>query len=167
MNHSEWLSVCGEMSRLWPRQPMPPEACEAWYPLLADLDGQAVREAVKAIALEPGNQFPPSLGDLRAAAEPCKLATWEQALAEIRALVHKVGAYRGPPEVDDPVLAELIEVYGWQSLCAMNLADSTARAQFRDTHRSVVERIADKHRRRISREVGSGPALRAVEGGSS
>lgn len=157
MTHSEWLSICGEMCRLWPRQPIPPETAESWYPLLANLDGRDVADAVRAIALDPDNRFPPTVGQLRDAADSSRTRHWEDALAELARLARQVGAYKPKPTIADPALEAVIDAWGWQGVCRMNAADSTARAQFRDTYNAAAERVAEHQRRQIAGQAGHAP----------
>lgn len=152
MTHDEWMTCCAALCELWPQRPMPPESAEAWYPLLADLDGQTVLAAIQAVALDPANTWPPSLGELRAAAEPMP-RSWEDALGSLRRLMARRGVYDPPPEPDelgDDALADVIDSYGWAAICSLNPRDTTDRAQFRDAYRAAQTRQREQTRRGIA-----------------
>lgn len=158
MTHSEWLRICQRMTMLWPHRPMPPEAAEAWYPLLADLPGAAIMAAVNTYALGPDATWPPSLGQLRAAAEPPD-RPWEDALADLRPLMARRGSHSPRPpssEVEDPALDAVIDVYGWAGICAMEHGNPTARAQFRDAYRAQQKAQREAGRRVHAAEITSG-----------
>lgn len=153
------------MSSLWPSKPMPPDAAEAWYPLLEDLPGDEVAVAIRAVALDAGNVWPPSVGQLRAACEPPD-RPWEQALAELRRLVARHGSYGPTPdlgELDDRALVDLVEAYGWQQVCRLQLSDPAARAQFRDSYRDAQRRERERGRREVA--ALAGPQRRALSAG--
>lgn len=136
MTHTEWLAVCATISRLWPHAPMPPEAADAWYPLLADLDGDQVAAAVQRFAVDGDQRFPPSVGAIRELAEPAG-RDWHEALGDLRKLAARHGAYDGKPPIDDPALDAVADSYGWQGLCSIDVTDPAARAQFRDAYQAA------------------------------
>lgn len=150
MTPAEWARCCGTMTRLWPHRPMPPEAATEWYPLLADLDGHAVLTAIQAVALEPGNVYPPSLGQLRGACEPPP-RPWEDAWHEALELVARHGFYAPEiPATSDAALADVLAAYGWRETCTLDRHDTTTRAQWRDAYRSAQARQAALARRGVA-----------------
>lgn len=151
MNHADWLDCCAQISALWPHRPMPPEAAESWYPILADLDGHAVMQAIVAISAGPDATWPPSHpGQIRAAAEPPPRA-WEDAMAELRRMVSRHGIYAPEvPATDDPALADVIGSYGWRESCNLDRADPTVRAQWRDAYRAAQATQRDRARRDLA-----------------
>lgn len=165
MTPSEWAENVAHMAALWPHHSFDPATAEAWFPLLAALDAGQVRAAIDAIALEPGNRFPPTVGQLRAAAEGSRTRHWEDALAELARLARQVGAYKPKPSIGDPALEAVVGAWGWQGVCRMNTADPTTRAQFRDTYQAAAERVADDQRRQIAGHTA--PAPRAVGSGGA
>lgn len=166
MTPSEWAENVAHMAALWPHHSFDPATAEAWFPLLAALDAGQVRAAIDAIALEPDNRFPPTVGQLRAAAEGSRTRHWEDALAELARLARQVGAYKPKPDIPDPALEAVVEAWGWQGVCRMNAADPTTRAQFRDTYQAAAERVADEQRRQIAGQAGAGHTPKAVGGGN-
>lgn len=159
MTPSEWAKCCALITKLWPHRPMPPESVEAWYLLLADLDGAQVAAAIQACALRPGADWPPSVGALRDAAMPPR-RDWEDAIAELRATVRAVGAHASPPAFSDPALARVVAVYGWERCCWQNTADPVVRAQFREAYRAAQEARLDGERRGIT--AGTAPAALGI-----
>lgn len=145
MTHAEWLQVCADISRLWPHAPMPPEAAEAWFPLLADLDGTDVARAVREYAMAGDHRFPPSVGAIREHAEPPD-RDWHEALADLRQLAARHGAHQPKPDIDDPALDAVVDSYGWRGACALDISDPAARAQFRDAYRFAQTRVAREQR---------------------
>lgn len=171
MTQGEWLRVCATISRLWPHKPMPPEAAEAWFPLLADLDGSAVMAAVNTYALSPDATWPPSLGELRADAEPPD-RPWEDALGELRSLISRHGSYatlggKSRPRAEDPALDAVIEAYGWQQVCALDDTNPTTRAQFRDAYRGQQKAQRDAGRRVLAVQALPGGRQREITGGAA
>lgn len=169
MTHSEWLRVCQRMTVLWPHRPMPPEAAEAWYPLLADLSGEAVMTAVNVYATREDATWPPSLGQLRAAAEPPE-RPWEDALADLRPLMARRGSHHPRPpssEVADPALDAVIDAYGWPALCNLELGNPTVRAQFRDAYKAQQRAQRDAGRRVLAVQALPGGRQREITGGTA
>lgn len=159
MTQAEWLDCCALISALWPHRPLDPAAAQAWYPMLADLPGPRVESAVRAIALEADSTWPPSLGQLRVAAEPAD-RPWEGAFADLRRLVARHGSYAprpDPDEVADEALSAVIDAYGWRASCMLEPADPTVRAQWRDAYRAAQRRVREQHRRDVATHaVGAG-----------
>ena len=149
MTPAEWLDVCALISDLWPHRPMPPDSAKVWYPLLADLPGDDIAAAVRRIALEPDNAWPPSLGQLRAATQP-RPRPWEDAVAELRATIAQVGSYAPAPSFDDPALAATVRAYGWKAVCRCDLADPAVRAQLRDCYRRAQDLAGDSARHQLA-----------------
>lgn len=160
MKVSEWLECVALMTQLWPNKPMPPDAAEAWYPLLGDLPGAQVHAAIRTVALDAGNVWPPSLGQLRAACEPPP-RPWEDALAEIGRVAN---AYGPRWDSDDEALNCVIDAYGWRAICSLATHDPTVRAQFRDAYRGQQLRLAREHDRRLAR-LGAGSTRAALPAG--
>lgn len=167
MSPAEWLDCCALISQLWPHKPLDPDAAEAWYPLLADLDAAVVHAAVRAVALDPANTWPPSLGQLRAAAEPPP-RDWEDALGQLPRLMARRGAHDPRPpddEIADPALSAVIDAYGWQAVCALEVANPTVRAQFRDAYRAAQARQREQARRHVAAAALDNPHRRALHAG--
>lgn len=160
MTHSEWLAVCADLARLWPHAPLPPEAAEAWYPLLAALDGQAVAAAVRDYAMAADHRFPPSVGAIREHAQP-PARDWHEALADLRRLAARHGAHGPQPDIADPALAAVADSYGWRGLCSIDVTDPAARAQFRDCYRDAQQRVS-----RDERHALAAGAAKAIGGGN-
>lgn len=148
MTHSEWLAVCATISQLWPHAPLAPEAAEAWYPLLADLDGDQVALAVQRFALAGDQRWPPSVGAIREHAEPPG-RDWHEALAHLRTLAARFGSAAGKPPIDDPALDAVADSYGWRGLCSMDVTDPAARAQFRGAYRDAQAAMRRQRREHV------------------
>lgn len=82
MKLSDWASICGLISRLWPHDKVAPETGEAWYPLVADLDRDDVTVAVRKLRLDPDMRFAPTPGHIRDACNPA-MGSWADAIPEI------------------------------------------------------------------------------------
>lgn len=162
MTPSEWADNVSHMAALWPNQAFDSATFEAWYPLLSSLDADRVRNAIDAIALEPDNRFPPSVGQLRAVAEGSRTRHWEEALAELQRLARQVGAYKPKPTISDPALEAVVDAWGWQRVCAASGSDPTVRAQFRDAYQTACERVAEDQRLRIVGQAGAGAEPKAI-----
>lgn len=66
MERSDWYRIAALVDRFWPHGGVDRTVADAWWPLVADLDADAVTEAVTALRAEPGREFPPGPGDIRA-----------------------------------------------------------------------------------------------------
>lgn len=142
MTIDEWLDNLALWARLWPQRPLPHESAEAWFVLLEDLDGAAVRAGLLAMAADPENRWPPaSPGEIRDRCAPPG-EDWTTALARLADIVRH-HPYYDPPTDLEPALAEYVRsMGGWRNLCrTLDLTDSTTRAQFRD-HWRVASRRA-------------------------
>lgn len=149
MTPREWTRCCALLTRLWPQRPMEPGPAEAFYPLLADLDVTTVAAAIQTYALGTDATWPPTVGQIRAAARPPRRA-WDEALGELRATVRAVGAYSPPPTFDDPALQRVVNAYGWERCCWQNSDDPTVRAQFRDAYHAAQDNHLEHERREIA-----------------
>jgi hypothetical protein len=117
VTNAEWLDIAAHIADLWPHQPLPPGTITAWYPLLAHMDAQHVRQAVDALAVA-GERFPPgSVGQIIKAAEPPRLTPTE-IFHEAKDLAGRRGL-RNPPDLADlrPELAAFVSVFSWERLC--------------------------------------------------
>jgi hypothetical protein len=119
----EWAATAELLLRRWPGQNLDTDVLSTWYELLADLSGEAVYAAVRAIALT-SRQFVPNPGDIRerlaSLVEP--QVTFEQAWSEISRAISAAGRYdpgkaeqmlRQVPGGWDLVLA----MGGWDEIC--------------------------------------------------
>lgn len=168
MRQSDWLELAALIHEMWPASKLPAETISAWWPLVAELDTDAVRAAIHELALQPDRRHAPPVGELRAAVEAHEPRPWEDALAEIVAAARH--ATVDTPQLDDPVADTWARRFGWQRLAAMretDLASPAFRAQFRDAYLAGAARAARGHRRQLASAVagqltGGRPAL---EGG--
>ena len=145
MTGPEWLRVCALWANLWPNRPLPPEAAAAWFPLLEDLDGATVRDALYAWAADPDRSWPPqSPGELRSVLLPVE--DWTGALADLADAIHRHGYYGGMPADLDPAVRTYVRsVGGWRTLCSSwDATNPATRAQFRDHY--LAARKADRQR---------------------
>lgn len=104
---TEWVKAAAAIDVAWPNVDLPDETVRLWYRLLADLDAAAVSRAVVALRAEPGREFPPGPGDIRAAVDG---GTAEGGLAQVRAAIaegtHTVKA------LSDPVARRVVRNLG-------------------------------------------------------
>lgn len=153
MTHETWLRVCAKISRLWDQRDFSPESAESWYPYLADLDDAAVDQAVDVLALE--REWPPSLADLREAAEPAERSP-DDAARDLRKLIAQGGgAYRdtdthGVPTSRDPALDAAVASVGWHTLCNLDMTSPSGWARFRDAYKSAQADLRRERRRAIA-----------------
>lgn len=123
MTIDEWAATATLLLRRWPNQSLDTDVLSTWYELLADLPGEAVHAAVRALALT-SRPFPPNPGDIRERfadlVEP--QVTFEQAWAEAHRAISAAGRYdsaeaermlRQVPGAWDVVLA----MGGWDEFC--------------------------------------------------
>lgn len=152
MTPAEWARCLSLMAALWPAKPVEQPTAEAWYPLLADLPGEAVTDAIRRVALEPGNEWPPTVGQIRAHALP-PARPWEDALAELRDTVARVGSYSPAPELGDAALGAVVRAYGWRAVCSLDLAQPAVRAQVRDCYLRAQQHGAEVERAQLAAGV--------------
>jgi hypothetical protein len=146
MTAQEWLRICSHINKVWPHQPVPPATVEAWYQLLADLDGDQVSVAVDAIALD-GLEFPPQAGRIRRKVVELSEGPqlWGEAWHEIREAVQRHGGYRDPEEIrwSTEDVRELVALKGWEYLCTTTDPASVVEAQCRDVWDTIRARRRD------------------------
>jgi hypothetical protein len=133
MKQSEWVRIVALWASLWPHRPLPPESIAAWYQLVADLDGAAVKAGLLAWAADPDRSWPPSSpGELRGVVlEPA--ADWSEAITELATAVRRNGRYAARPELGPLLDGYVDSVGGWTRLCdRFDPSDPAIRAQFRD-----------------------------------
>lgn len=140
MTEKEWARICAKISRYWQQREMSADAFGEWFDKLADLPAAAVEQAVDTLALE--RQWPPSLADLRDAAEPDERSADEAAQDLRRLIARGGGAYRdtdrdGVPASRDPALDATIEAVGWGTLCNLDMTSASGWARFRDAYKSA------------------------------
>lgn len=106
-----------------------PEAIEVWESLFLDLDYAQVLVAVQALAAE-GREFapPPGLIRRRAIELVSPIPDADQAWAEVRREIQRVGSLRGTvkfqfgeetviePHWSDPLIGEVADAMGWDAL---------------------------------------------------
>lgn len=162
MKQSDWLDLAELICRLWPHAPVEPETAAAWWPFVQDLDPDQARQAIAMCAAEPGRRFPPSVGDILAAARPPADDWWDAWLQVHTAIAGTKGRvrYDGP----DPGIAEFVATLGeWRE--QVDETSPALRAQFRDWWRSRIEQTDRQRRQQIAaRAIDSGdpPALGAA-----
>jgi len=119
----EWAATATLLLRRWPGQNLDTDVLSTWYELLADLPGEAVHAAVRAIALTD-REFVPNPGVIRAKFADMALppVTFEQAWAEVARARSAAGRY-------DPAKAErmlrqkpgawdlVLSMGGWEEVC--------------------------------------------------
>jgi Loader and inhibitor of phage G40P len=146
MTPQEWLRVCSRISKVWPHQPVPPPTVDAWYQLLADLDGDQVAVAVDAIALD-GAEFPPQAGRIRRKVVELSDAAqlWGEAWHEVQEAVWRYGSYHNPGEIpwSTEDVRELVRLKGWEYLCTTTDPGSVVEAQCRDLWETIRARRRD------------------------
>lgn len=123
MTIDEWAATATLLLRRWPNQSLDTDVLSTWFELLADLPGEAVHAAVRAIALT-SRQFPPNPGDIREkfadlAAPP---VTFEQAWAEANRAISAAGRYN--PAKAERLLRQVsgawdlvLAMGGWDEFC--------------------------------------------------
>lgn len=155
MTESQWMKIVAWVARLWPHAPLEPDTAQAWYPFVAHLDHDQVRDAIGALVLEPGRRFPPGVGDIVSTCEPT--AGWWQAWRQV------VDACQGEGRIrydgDDELVDEFLSTLGpWRQQVDINSA--ALRAQFRDWYRqAAADRDRDRRLSDARRALGRpGPA---------
>lgn len=124
MNDQDVRRLLLYTAELWPHYDLPttPERLQlrvdVWLEHLSDLPFDPVRATLASCA---GEQFPPTVGALRARAlelTGARLAPEpDQAVAEIFSAVARVG-YHTPPEWSHPAIGEAVEAFGgWLEVC--------------------------------------------------
>lgn len=111
---------------------------DIWKQTLSDIDGDLLRLA--ALKIISTSKWFPSVAELRGAAldisEPNHCRTGIEAWGDVIKAFHNVGIY-SVPKFNDPVVANVVRLLGWQALCASE--DQTAdRARFIDGYNSIL-----------------------------
>lgn len=141
MTPEGWRKVVEVWGAIWPHRPLPAESVRPWFVLLRDLDDETVQTAIVSWANDPEKSWPPSSpGELREMCSPSP--DWEKAITTLGNAIRQHGRYAGRPDLDDPALDAYVDsMGGWTALCdRFDPADSTTRAQFRDTYGTITRR---------------------------
>ena len=145
MTESDWIEIAALVADLWDDARMTPERAAAWYPVLADLDGDVVRASIYALAASNTPWPPRAPGEIRAAAGDLTEVGWEAALADLYEALRRNGRAGGIPEgLDERLVAYVRSCGGWTALCNRKdgwTADPAVRAQFRDYWRDARPRV--------------------------
>lgn len=144
MNRNEVAQLLAEINGHWPHAQLPTVSLPLWIEECSDLDFGQARAAVKA-HLRSGERFPPTAGQVRAAAVELDrdLPEWPEVQAEITRLQRKgFSTYRSPAVEDysSPLVAHFVAEIGWRRFCIEGY-DTTFAAQTRDAWRAFSERI--------------------------
>jgi len=144
MNRNEVAELLAEINGHWPHAQLPTVSLPLWIEECSDLAFDQARAAVKA-HLRSGERFPPTAGQVRAAAVELDrdLPEWPEIQAEITRL-HRKGfsTYRSPAAEDysSPLVAHFVAEIGWRRFCIEGY-DLTFAAQTRDAWRAFAGRI--------------------------
>src|SRR5260370_29368956 len=143
MTHTEWLRIAADMNKLWPHQPTPPATVTEGYRLLADLNGDQVKTAVDAFAVD-GFAFPPVPGQIRRKVaelgEPAQI--WGEAWDEIQNAIATFGGYRDAATIpwSTQGVAETVRLRPWQYLCTTTDPMTVVEAQTREVWAGLRKR---------------------------
>lgn len=81
----DWKREAAVVYALWPANPWPAQTVAAAFDVLRRLDAQDIRQGIRDLAAEP-RQFPPSAGEIRAAAVSARQRRHESERGHLRAL---------------------------------------------------------------------------------
>lgn len=151
MMQDEWDEITVAILACWPNKEIPEKSFELWFHDLSEFEAEQVEAAVLAIYRD-GREWAPNgaqirlkLLDLRNDDEG-----WSRAYGlALEAATHHGGAeYGGLTWLrgQDPLVARVVEHYGWREFCLSDAPDTTRRAQFRDMFLEV-KGSADRHDR--------------------
>lgn len=123
MTIDEWADTATLLLRRWPNQSLDTDVLGTWYELLADLPGEAVHAAVRAIALTD-REFVPNPGVIRTRVADLEApqVTFEQTWYEIGRAISAAGYHR--PEPAEAMLRQVpgawdlvLAMGGWRAVC--------------------------------------------------
>jgi hypothetical protein len=125
----------------YPRQAVSKETIELYKKFLADLDPDILEQAAKAHIAT--SQWFPTIAELRSGATQilsaaAKLPSAAEAWGEVVEQMKLTGSYKRPT-FSSPVIAKLVDSFGWQELCMSENAISD-RARFIDAYDVMVKR---------------------------
>lgn len=165
MKLSDWIDIAVTVREIWPASQLPDGTVKAWFPFLADLDVDDVRQAVARLALDPDQRYAPHVGTIRDAAESDGLGRGDWTAAWARLVEAQRTADRRP-SFDDPALDTFVGQLGrWVDITGraphgyggdgrgVNLRDPALRAQFRDFYRDYHARLATARRSELAATV--------------
>lgn len=144
MTEKDAASIVKLIDANWPHQRMRPETFALFFDLLGDRDAQAVQGVVRAFIVD-GREFPPTPGMIlkRLADTVEPELEWDEAQAEILAMIIRFGSYRQPPasEWSHPLLARFMAMGArWREWCLSEEGDRTFRAQERNAFHAMTAR---------------------------
>lgn len=143
MTHTEWLRIAADMNKLWPHQPTPPATVTEGYRLLADVDGEQVKTAVDAFAVD-GIPFPPVPGQIRRKVAELgeSRQIWGEAWNEIQHAISMHGGYRDATTIpwSTETVAETVRLRSWEYLCTTTDPMSVVEAQTREVWEALRQR---------------------------
>lgn len=167
MKINEWARVCGQITRLWPNDPIKPDTAEAWFPLVADLELADVSAAVAELRLQPDVRWAPTPGQIRDACTP-QHGSWTDGLAELQRRLARSDIYApdGTADAVTEFMRSLGPIRRGDGRNVYDVANPTCRAQFRDWWHDWHRRTARQTRRQIATAALDTPAgnQRQLEG---
>jgi hypothetical protein len=138
MNRPETILLLAEMHAVWPQVDIKEGMSAVWSDLLADIDYDDARNAVRQLATTRATW--PSIAAIRQLAEP-----WNEDMppALMTAWADVLGQFRATGRHNEPTFRhhfthEVIDAIGWRRLCEMN-ADQAER-MFTDTYEPRAKR---------------------------
>ena len=140
-----WSWVLGSVDAADANWALEQHVCEnRFFPTAADIIGRLRDRGARAIA---GGDLP----------------DWSVGWAEMVDAVARVGQY-GDPAWSHPVIAEAVSRIGYRSFCVSLVAEqATWRAQYRQIHEQVVDRVRRSAREVAAAQLGGGATLTAIE----
>jgi hypothetical protein len=117
----------------------------AYASALRDLDADAARAAVSALVLT--ERWIPTIAAIRAKAAELtqgRARTGAEAWGDVAEAMRRYGSHRAPGvdfEFADPLVAQVVQRFGWRDLCASDVP-GVDRAQFERAYNELAERAA-------------------------
>lgn len=158
MTQGESLKCMSILAASYPRQALDEATLTTYATMLADLEFDAVQEAVKRIICT--SKWFPSIAEIRAevvSADTMHLPAPELAWGEVWKAIGRYGMNR-KPEFSCPEIAAAVDAVSWRHICTDPNVTST-RARFTDAYRAIRESDTS------SRQLGS-HAPKQIEGRS-
>jgi hypothetical protein len=140
MSPGEKAQLTAMIAAGWPGAKLSAASVALYEEFLADLRFDDARTAIGRLLCT--SRFPPSIAEVREAVAEIAIGVRRSGLSawgDVVMAIRRIGSY-GEPSFDDPVVARVVRVLGWRTLCLADTPEGVDRANFAKLYDEYAQR---------------------------